>query len=73
MTLGQGHDTPLGHGQKCKKYYPNSTLQYLVSYGPEKDYGYVCSVTLMIRPWFKVRTHPWVIDYNCVKYYLNPT
>ena len=27
MTLGQGHDTPLGYGQHCVKY-PDPTWQY---------------------------------------------
>ena len=31
----------------CVKYYPNKKLQlHVVSYGPEKDHGYVCYVTL---------------------------
>ena len=28
MTLCQGHDTPLGHGQKCVKYYPDLTWRW---------------------------------------------
>ena len=42
---------------------------------PQHDFGYVCTVTLtsMIRHWVKVMTHPWVMDNNCVKYYLDPT
>ena len=38
------------------------------SYSPNKDFGYVCTVTLTleIQPSFNVMTHPWVIDNNCV-------
>ena len=30
------------------------------SYGPDMDFGYVCSVTLTLEicPWVKVKTHP---------------
>ena len=35
MTLVQSHDTPLGHGQQ-------------LSYGPDTDFGYVCTVTLTL-------------------------
>ena len=60
LTLNQGPDRPLCHGQEL--WY---IIQRLVmSYCPEKDYGYVCSVTLTfeIWPWFKIMTHPWVMD-----------
>ena len=30
-------------------------------------------VTLEIWPWVKVITHHWVMDNNCVRYYLDPT
>ena len=31
------------------------------------------TLTLEIRPWLKVMTHPWVMDDNCVKYHPDPT
>ena len=45
------------------------------SYCPDKDYGYVCigTLTLEIWPRFKVTTHLWVMDNNCVKQYPNQT
>ena len=41
-----------------------------MSYGPDTDFQYMRTVTLTleIRPWVKVMTHPWVMDSNCVKY-----
>ena len=74
MTLGQGHDTPLGHGQQLCEILSRSNLA-MRSYGPDTDFGYVCTVTLTseIWPWVKVMTHPSVIDNNCVKYYPDPT
>ena len=43
----------------------------VMCYGPVKDFGYVCFVTLILEtcPWVNVITHPWVMDNNCVKYY----
>ena len=74
MTLGQGHDTPFGHGQQwCKiSSTSNSAVR---SYGPDTDLGYVCTVTLTLEiwPWVKVMTHPWVMDNDVVKYYPHPT
>ena len=74
MTLGQGHDTPLGHGQQlCEILFrSNFTMR---SYGPYTDFGYVCTVTMTseIWPWVKVMTHPLVIDNKSVKYYPDPT
>ena len=34
--------------------------------GPDTDFGYVCTVTLTLEiwPWFKIMTHPWVMDNN---------
>ena len=44
MTLGQGHDTPLVHGQQlCEISRSNMAMR---SYGPDTDFGYVCTVTL---------------------------
>ena len=72
--MGQGHDTPLGHGQQLCEILSRSNLAR-GSYGPDTDFGYVCTVTLTseIWPWVKVMTHPSVIDNKCVKYYLDPT
>ena len=70
--LGQGYDTSLGHGQQlCEILYRSNMA--VRSYGPDTDFGYVCTVTLEIWPWVKVMTHPWVMDNNCVKYYLDRT
>ena len=45
MTLGQDHDTPVGHGQQLCKILSRSN--YAVrSYGPDIDFGYVCTMTL---------------------------
>ena len=73
MTLVQGHDTPLGHGQQLCEILSRSNLAAR-SYGPNTDFQYVCTVTLTLEiwPWVKVMTHPGVMDNNCVKYYLNP-
>ena len=37
--------------------------------------GYVCTVTLTLEIWprFKVMTHPWAMDNNCVTCYPDPT
>ena len=74
MTLGQGNDTPLGHGQKLCEIFSRSNLA-VRSYDPDTHFQYVCTVTLTseIWPWVKVMTHPWVMDNNCVKYYPDPT
>ena len=45
MTLGQGHDTPLDHGQQLCEILSRSNVA-VRSYGPDKDLGYVCTVTL---------------------------
>ena len=43
MTLGQGHDTPLGHGQQlCELSRSNLIVR---SSGPDKDFWYLCTVT----------------------------
>ena len=74
MTLGQGHDTLFGHGQQLCEILSRSNLA-VRSYGPDTDFQYMCTVTLTLEiwPWVKVMTHPWVMDNNCVKYYLDPT
>ena len=45
------------------------------SYGPDRDFGYVCTVTLTLEIWHRVKvmTRPWVMDNMCVKYYPNST
>ena len=74
MTLGQGHATPLGHGQKMAEILSGSNLA-VRSYGPDTDLGYVCTVTLTLEIWplVKVMTNPGVIDNNCLIYYPDPT
>ena len=43
--------------------------------GSDTDFGYVCTVTLTLHIWplFKVMTHPWITDNNCVNYYKDQT
>ena len=50
MTLGQGHDTPLGHGQQLCEISSRSNME-VRSYGPDMDsgYTYVCTVTLALE------------------------
>ena len=45
MILGQGLDTPLGHGQQLHEISSrsNSAVRF---YGPDTDFQYVCTVTL---------------------------
>ena len=47
------------------------------SYGPDTDFGYVCTVSLTLEvhvwPWVKVVTQPWVMDNNSVKFYPDST
>ena len=45
MILGQGHDTPLGHGQQMLGILSRSNLA-VRSNGPDRDFGYVCTLTL---------------------------
>ena len=74
MTLGQSYDTPFGHGQQLWEILSRSNM-VVKSYGPDTDFGYVCTVTLTLEvwPWVKVMIHPLVMDNNCVKYYPDPT
>ena len=76
MMLGQGHDTWLGHGQQLCQILSRSNLA-VRSYGPDMDFQYLCTVTLTLEIWSWVKvmvmTHPWVMDNNCVKFYLAPT
>ena len=48
MTLGQGHDTPLGHGQQLCEILSRSNIA-MRSYDPETDLGHVCTVTLNLE------------------------
>ena len=63
MALGQVHDTSLGNGQQLCEILSRSSLT-VRSYGPDTELEQVCTVTLTfeIWPWFKVMTHPWVLD-----------
>ena len=47
MTLGQGHDTPLGHGQQLCEILFRSNL-VVRSNGSDKIFGYVCTMTLTL-------------------------
>ena len=70
----QGHDTPVGHGQQLCEILSRSNLA-MRSYGPDTDFGYVCTVTLTLELWplVKIMTHSWVMDNNRVKYYPDST
>ena len=48
MTLGEGHDTPLGHGQQLCELLSRSNLA-VRSYGPDTDLQYICA--LLPSPW----------------------
>ena len=48
MTLGQGHETPLGHGQQLCEILSRSNMA-VRSYGPDTEFGYVCTVTLTLE------------------------
>ena len=46
--LGQGHNTSFGHGQQlCEILFKSNMV--VRSYGPEKKFGYVYTVTLTRR------------------------
>ena len=44
MTLGQGYNTPLGHGQQLCEILSRSNMA-VRSYCPDTEFGYVCNVT----------------------------
>ena len=75
MTLGQGHDTPLGHGQQLCDILSRSILAVRI-YGPDTDFWYGA---LWRWPWrYDLGSRSWqtllkVMDNNCVKYFLDPT
>ena len=48
MTLCQSHDIPLGHRQQLCEILFSSNLA-VMSYGPDTDFGYVCTVTLTLE------------------------
>ena len=48
MTLAQGHDTPLGHGQQLCEILSRSNTA-MRSYGLVTDFQYVCTVTLTLE------------------------
>ena len=48
MTLGQGHDTPLGHGQQFSEILSRSNLA-IRSYDPDMDFDYVCTEILTLE------------------------
>ena len=48
MTSGQGHDTPLGHGQQLCEILSRSNLA-VGSYSQDMDMRYVCTVTLKLE------------------------
>ena len=45
MTLVQGHDTPLGHGQQLCEILSKSNTA-VRSYGPDTDFRYLCACDL---------------------------
>ena len=67
MSLSQGHDTIACYIIKIQLGSDNLL--------PGHGFWYVCTVTMASEtwPWVKVMAHPWVMDNNCVKYYLDPT
>ena len=48
MTLGQDHDTPLGHGQQMCEILSRSNMT-VRSYHLDTDFEYVRTVTLTIE------------------------
>ena len=60
---------------KSVKYYLDPTWQFgIEELWPGHGFWYMCSVTLTLEiwSWVKVMTHPWAMNNNCVKYYLDP-
>ena len=50
MTLGQGHDKPLDHGQYLFEILYRSK-KAVNSYGLDMDFGFMCIVTLTLEIW----------------------
>ena len=50
MTLGQGHDTPLGHGQQLCEILSRSN-KAVRGYGPDTDFWYACTMTFTLEIW----------------------
>ena len=48
MTLVQGHDTPLDHGQQLREILSRSNM-VVRCYGLDTDQGYVCTMTLTLE------------------------
>ena len=48
VTLGQGHDKSLDHGQQLCKISSRSNMAVRI-YGPDMDFWYVCIVTLTLE------------------------
>ena len=71
MTLGKVSTHPWVRQQLCEILSRSNMA--IGSCGLGSDFIYVCIVTLLIWPWVKVMTHPWVMDNNCVKHYQDPT
>ena len=68
MTLGQGHDTPLGHGQQLCEILSRSSMA-VKSYGPDTHILLCVHFDLDLGgPCIKVIQHTWVMDNDCVKY-----
>ena len=47
ITLGQGHDTPLGHGRQLCEILSRSNMA-LWRYGTDTDVVYACTVPLAL-------------------------
>ena len=54
MSLGQGHDTPLGWGKQSCTILSRSNFAGR-SYGLDKDFSYMCTVTLILEIWRLVK------------------
>ena len=48
ITLGQGHDTTLGHGQQLCEILSISSIT-VRSYGPDTDLEYLCTVIMTLE------------------------
>ena len=61
MTLCQGNDTPLGHGQRFCALLSRSNMA-VRSYGPDTDLGHLYTMTLTFEvcSWVKVMTGSWI-------------